>query len=117
MKRRITVVVAIVAATALGGTTAAEGHRLPTRIAQKAASKYGKKVAQRYIDENPDRSPATYVVDRCSRRNAHRFVCKLHVFGTDSDTGQDYDCHAFIIVQASKYDYTYATKLTDRQPC
>ncbi|MGI8595658.1 MAG: hypothetical protein ACR2ML_15120 [Solirubrobacteraceae bacterium] len=90
---------------------------LPAKVAQKGANKLGKKVAQQYVDENPARAPATYQVDPCSRKTDHRFSCKLHVYGTDSDTGQSYDCHAYIVVQASKSNYTYTTKLTGRQPC
>lgn len=117
MKRRLTIFLVIAVTMSLGVAAIAEAHVLPAKIAGKAARKFGKKVGQAYIDEFPNRAKdARYKVDPCSRRTDHRFVCKLHVFGTDTDTGQDYDCHSFIIVQAAKNDFTYTTKLTDVQP-
>lgn len=113
MKRKLTLILAIAVAASLGVSAVAEAHTLPDRIAQKAANKFGKKLGQVLVDQNPNLSPATYRVDRCSRRNAHRFVCKLRIYGNDSDTGQSYDCRGYIIVQAEKDSYRYNVKLKD----
>lgn len=118
IKRGLILALAIAAITAVLGASVAEAHVLPAKTAKKAAKRFGKKVGQLYIEAHPDRAAdANYLVDPCSRKTDHRFVCKLHVFRMDSDMGPDYDCHAFIIVQASKSKYTYTTKLTGRKAC
>ncbi len=117
MKGRLTVILVIAVATSLGVASVAGAHVLPAKIAQKGANKFGKEVAQQYVDENPNRSPASFEVDPCKRKSDHKFVCKLHVFGTDSGTGQAYDCHAYIRVTASKSSFSYNAKLTGQQPC
>ncbi len=113
MKRKLTLILAIAVAASFGVSAVAEAHTLPDRIAQKAAIKFGKRLSQKLVNQNPNLSPATYRIDRCSRRHAHRFVCKLRIYGDDSDTGQSYDCRGYIIVQAEKYSYRYNVKLKD----
>ncbi len=118
MKRRLILALAGAGVMAVAGAPVAEAHVLPAKTAQKAANKYGKKIGQEYIDENPNRaSGAAYQVDPCSRKTDHRFACRLHVYGTDTATGQEYDCHATIVVQASKSNFAYSTKLTNRKAC
>ncbi len=117
MKRKLTLILAIAVAASFGVSAVAEAHTLPARIAQKAANKFGKRLSQELVDQNPNLSPVTYRVDRCSRRNAHRFVCKLRISGNDSNTGESYCTRSFIIVKAAPNDYTYTVKLDKPLSC
>jgi hypothetical protein len=103
---RKTISLAVLAAVvgALMIAPAANAHRLPANTAQKAANKYGKKVAER--TDGAER----YSVKRCRRNGDHKFTCGLTVRG-ESDEAGPFVCRAKIIVRAHRTSFKYTVRV------
>jgi hypothetical protein len=104
-RQRSIVVLALVVVASLLSTGVADAHFLSARTAKKGAKLVARDYAQAFADQGDQ--DVAYGVGKCSRRTAHRWVCKFYVQGID-DAGA-YLCRGFAIVRfvsASSFDVT-----------
>ena len=105
MRRTISGAVVAAFVGALAIAPAANAHRLPANIAQKAANKYGKKVAKK------TKGAERYSVKRCKRYGDHKFTCALTVRGHGEESGEAFVCRASIIVRAHRTTFKYSVRI------
>jgi endonuclease YncB( thermonuclease family) len=114
-RHRSIVVLALVMAASLLAVGVAEAHVLSAGNAKRGARTVARDFAQSFADQGD--TDVQFAVEKCSRRTAHRFVCRFFVAGTDAN-GQ-YVCRGFAVVRfASASSNSIVAKPTStRLPC
>jgi hypothetical protein len=112
-RTRVALAIAIVAS--LFVVTVAEAHVLSSRTAKRGANAVARDFAQNFAEQGD--SDVRYAVQKCSRRNAHRFVCRFFVAGVD--VNGEYVCRGFAVVRfvSASSSEVIAKPTSSRLPC
>ena len=115
IRHRTTLVLALVMATSLFAVSVAEAHVMSVRTAKKGSQLVARDFAQNFADQGDQ--DVRYGTEKCSRRSAHRFVCRFLVAGVDANG--EYVCRGFAVVRfASASSNRVVAKATNTQlPC
>ena len=114
-RRRTMLALALVMVCSLFAVSVAEAHVLSARTAKKGASSVARDFAQNFADQGD--AEVRYGVEKCSRRTAHRFVCRFLVAGVDENG--EYVCRGFAVVRfvSASSNRIVAKPTSSRLPC
>lgn len=111
-RSRSMLVLALVMVASLCFAGVAQGHSLTSKHAKKGARVVAKAYAQNFANQGD--TEVRYGTGKCSKRTAHRWVCRFYVQGVD-DAGP-YLCRGYAIVRfVSATSNTYTAKSQSRR--
>ena len=114
-RHRSIFVLALVMAASLFAVSVAEAHVLSARTAKRGSNAVARDFAQNFADQGD--TDVRYATEKCSRRTAHRFVCRFFVAGVD--TNGEYLCRGYAVVKfvSSTSSRVSAAPTSNRLPC
>ena len=114
-RRRTMLALALVVVSSLFAVSVAEAHVLSLRTAKRGSNSVARDFAQNFADQGD--ADVRYATEKCSRRTAHRFVCRFLVAGTDANG--DYLCRGFAVVRfvSASSNAVVAKPTSSRLPC
>jgi hypothetical protein len=114
-RHRTMLATALVLVASLLAVTVAEAHVLSSRTAKRGSNAVARDFAENFAAQGD--TDVQYATEKCSRRTAHRFVCRFFVRGFDADG--EYLCRGFAVVRyASASSNSVVAKPTSRRlPC
>jgi hypothetical protein len=114
-RHRSILALALVMTASLLAVSVAEAHVLSPRDARRGAKLVARDFANDFTGQGDQ--DVEYAVEKCSRRTAHRFVCRFFVAGTDADG--PYVCRGFAVVrfQSASSSSVVSKPTSTRLPC